>query len=505
MSAVESGEGARCARAKEASELETGTDVSRETSAVCSAAGADAVAAARAAAASTMVAATAADHGAAPHSVSVAGTATCTVVSGAIAAHAAAADTTAHAAAAGAIAARAAAADIAAATDTAAATAARAIAAAPAPLHEVRTVDAAEMQRELAAFKDPQLARGLIESIGKLAPAGGATLMEVCGTHTVAIARNGIRNLMPPGTRLASGPGCPVCVTSNRDIDTVIALARTPNVTIATFGDMTRVPGSTSSLLKEQAAGRSVQIVYSPLDALALAAQHPEREIVFVGVGFETTTPLVAMAIKRAAAADLKNFTVFAAHKNMPGALEAIINDPQLKLDALILPGHVSTIIGAAPYEFLAKKYGIPGVITGFEPVDVLQGIAMIMRQLREGRAEIEIAYARGVMPQGNPTALAAIDEVFETCPAIWRGLGRIDGSGYRIRDEFARFDAVRRFQPDVEPTQDPKGCRCGDVLRGIMAPSECPLFRTVCTPENPVGPCMVSSEGSCAAYYRYY
>ena len=501
MSAAESGEGARCARAEEASEVEAGTDVSRETSAVCSAAGADAVAAARAAAASTLVAATTADHGAAPHSVSVTG----------IAAHAVVADTTAHAAAAGAIAARVAAADIAAAagtaaaTDAAAATAARAVAAAPAPLHEARTVDAAEMQRELAAFKDPQLARGLIESIGKLAPVGGATLMEVCGTHTVAIARNGIRNLMPPGTRLASGPGCPVCVTSNRDIDTVIALTRIPNVTIATFGDMTRVPGSTSSLLKEQAAGRSVQIVYSPLDALALAAQHPEREIVFVGVGFETTTPLVAMAIKRAAAADLKNFTVFAAHKNMPGALEAIINDPQLKLDALILPGHVSTIIGAAPYEFLAKKYGIPGVITGFEPVDVLQGIAMIMRQLHEGRAEIEIAYARGVMPQGNPTALAAIDEVFETCPAIWRGLGRIDGSGYRIRDEFARFDAVRRFQPDVEPTQDPKGCRCGDVLRGIMAPSECPLFRTVCTPENPVGPCMVSSEGSCAAYYRYY
>ncbi|WP_449315108.1 hydrogenase formation protein HypD [Rubneribacter sp.] len=372
-------------------------------------------------------------------------------------------------------------------------------------MHEARAVDADEMQRELAAFKDPQLARGLIESIGKLAPAGGATLMEVCGTHTVAIARNGIRDLMPQGTRLASGPGCPVCVTSNRDIDTVIALARIPNVTIATFGDMTRVPGSTSSLLQEQAAGRSVQIVYSPLDALTLAAQHPERQIVFVGVGFETTTPLVAMAVKRAAAADLKNFTVFAAHKNMPGALEAIINDPQLKLDALILPGHVSTIIGAAPYEFLAKKYGIPGVITGFEPVDVLQGIAMIMRQLHEGRAEIEIAYARGVMPQGNPTALAAIDEVFETCPATWRGLGVIDGSGYRIREKFARFDAVRRFQPDVEPTQDPKGCRCGDVLRGIMAPSDCPLFRTVCTPENPVGPCMVSSEGSCAAYYRYY
>ncbi|BDE97883.1 hydrogenase formation protein HypD [Raoultibacter timonensis] len=357
---------------------------------------------------------------------------------------------------------------------------------------------------DLSQFKDPKLARGLIDSIGSLAPEQ-ATLMEVCGTHTVAIARNGIRNLMPEGIRLASGPGCPVCVTSNRDIDTVIALARVENVTIATFGDMTRVPGSTSSLLKEQAAGRSIQIVYSPLDALNLAQDCPDREIVFVGVGFETTTPLVAMSIKRAKAMGLKNFSVFAAHKNMPGALETIVNDPELKVDALILPGHVSTIIGMEPYRFLAEKYGIAGVITGFEPVDVLQGIAMIMRQLHEGRAEIEIAYARGVMAEGNPTAMAAIDEVFETCPAIWRGLGEIPDSGYRIRPEYREFDAVLRFDPEIEPTQDPKGCRCGDVLRGIMAPNECPLFRKVCSPENPVGPCMVSSEGSCAAYYRYY
>lgn len=362
--------------------------------------------------------------------------------------------------------------------------------------------DAADI--DFSAFKDPKLARGLIETIHRLAPEH-ATLMEVCGTHTVAIARNGIRDLMPEGLRLASGPGCPVCVTCNRDIDTVIALARIPNVTITTFGDMTRVPGSTSSLLAEQAAGRSVEIVYSPLDALAFAKAHPEREVVFVGVGFETTTPLVAMAIKRAKAMGLSNFTVFAAHKNMPGALELLVGDPTLELDALILPGHVSTIVGAEPYRFLAEKYGIPGVITGFEPVDVLQGIAMLVRQLHEGRAEIEIAYARGVMPEGNTVALAAIDEVFETCTATWRGLGDIPGSGYRIRDEFANFDAVRRFEPDVEPTRDPKGCRCGDVLRARIAPNECPLFRTVCTPENPVGPCMVSSEGSCAAYYRYY
>lgn len=355
----------------------------------------------------------------------------------------------------------------------------------------------------LSVFRDPELARGLIHSIEKWAPEQ-ATLMEVCGTHTVAIARNGLRTMMPEGIRLASGPGCPVCVTSNKDIDTVIALSRVPGVTIATFGDMTRVPGSTSSLLKEQAQGRSINIVYSPLDALTLAKENPDEQIVFVGVGFETTTPLVAMAIKRAKAMGLKNFSVFVAHKNMPEALETIVADPALKIDALILPGHVSTIIGVKPYEFLAQKYGIPGVITGFEPVDVLQGIAMIMRQLHEGRAEIEIAYSRGVMKEGNPVALAAIEEVFETVDATWRGLGVIPGSGYAIRDEYKEFDAFARFSPEVEPTQEPKGCRCGDVLRGIMAPNECPLFRKVCTPENPIGPCMVSSEGSCAAYFRY-
>ena len=345
------------------------------------------------------------------------------------------------------------------------------------------------------SFKDPVLARGLIKSIQALAPEH-ATLMEVCGTHTVAIARNGIRDLMPEGCKLASGPGCPVCVTANRDIDAVIALARVENVILTTFGDMTRVPGSSSSLLKEQAAGRDVRIVYSPLDALNIAQANPDRPVVFVGVGFETTTPLVAMAIKRAAALGLKNFSVYAAHKNMPGALDVLMGDPELKVDALILPGHVSTIIGIEPYRFLAEKYGIPGVITGFEPLDVLQGIAMLMRQLHEGRAEIENAYARGVMAEGNPVALAAIDDVFETCTATWRGLGPIEGSGYRIREQYAQFDALRRFEPEIEETREPRGCRCGDVLRGIMAPNECPLFRKMCSPENPVGPCMVSSEG---------
>ncbi len=359
---------------------------------------------------------------------------------------------------------------------------------------------------DLSAFKDPQLAKGLVESIRTFAPTDRqVTLMEVCGTHTVSIARNGIRSLMPENVRLASGPGCPVCVTSNHDIDKVIALARIPGVIITTFGDMTRVPGSTSSLLAEQANGADVRIVYSPLDALRIAQENPESQVVFVGVGFETTTPLVAMAIKRAAAAGLQSFSVYAAHKNMPGALEAIVNDPELKVDALILPGHVSTIIGAEPYRFLAERYGIPGVITGFEPNDMLQGIAMIMRQIAERRADIEIAYSRGVMQEGNPTALAAIDEVFETVPANWRGIGEIPGSGYRIRDEFADFDAMRRLAPEVEPTVEHAGCRCGDVLRGIITPADCPLFRKACSPENPIGPCMVSSEGACAAYYRYY
>ena len=361
-----------------------------------------------------------------------------------------------------------------------------------------------DMNEELQRFKDPALARQLVDTIQKLAPES-ATLMEVCGTHTVAIARNGIRNLMPEGVRLSSGPGCPVCVTPNSDIDTVIALCRIPNIIITTFGDMTRVPGSTSSLLAEQAQGRDVRICYSPLDALKIAQDNPDRQVVFVGVGFETTTPLVAMAIFRARALGLKNFTVFAAHKNMPGALEAIVNDPGVQLDALILPGHVSTITGIGIYQFLAEKYHIPGVVTGFEAVDVLQGIAMLVRQLHEGRAEIEIAYERGVRTDGNPVAQRIIADVFDTCEATWRGLGPIPDSGYCLKPEFAEFDAVARFQPDIEPTRDPRGCRCGDVLRSVIAPNQCPLFDKVCTPENPVGPCMVSSEGSCAAYYRYY
>lgn len=356
------------------------------------------------------------------------------------------------------------------------------------------------------SFKDPTLVKSLLEVIEKLAVrlTQPVNIMEVCGTHTVAIARSGFRSVLPKTIRLISGPGCPVCVTSNADIDRIIALTRLPNATVATFGDMVRVPGSSTSLMRRKAEGADIEVVYSPLDALKLAQKRPERQVILVGVGFETTTPLVAATIERARQMELENFSVIAAHKRVPPALEALVNDPKVTLDALILPGHVSTILGVKPYGFLASAHHIPGAITGFEPVDVLQGIAFLLRQLVEGRAEIEISYRRAVMAEGNPAALQAIDRVFEVCDADWRGLGTIAASGYAIRKGFSDFDALRRFGLEIEPTVEPRGCRCGDVLRGILSPGDCPLFDRLCTPATPVGPCMVSSEGSCAAWHRY-
>ena len=354
-------------------------------------------------------------------------------------------------------------------------------------------------------FKDPALARKLVRAIFHFAGERKIRLMEVCGTHTVSIARAGIKGLLHKNVELVSGPGCPVCVTSNEDIDKVIALSKIENVVIATFGDMARVPGSTTSLLEQKAKGAQVEVCYSPLDALEFAQNNREKEVVFVGVGFETTTPLVAATVKRASAAGAKNFSVFVAHKNMPGAIETIVKDENVAIDGLILPGHVSTIIGLKPYEFLAEKYSIPGVVTGFEPVDILAGIEKLVKQIANGEARIENAYGRNVEDAGNVLAAKMIDEVFKTCTATWRGLGEIAGSGYKLRDQFAEFDAERKFEIEPEPTKEHKGCECARVLRGIIAPSSCPLFRKVCTPQNPVGPCMVSTEGSCAAYFKYY
>ncbi|MDR1422478.1 MAG: hydrogenase formation protein HypD [Coriobacteriales bacterium] len=360
------------------------------------------------------------------------------------------------------------------------------------------------------AFRDPVLSRELLKRIEQLAEplteriARPVTLMEVCGTHTVAIARAGLRSVLPSTIQLVSGPGCPVCVTSNADIDRIIALTHVPDVIVATFGDMVRVPGSSTSLQQRKAEGAPIEVVYSPLDALQLALEFPKQQIIFVGVGFETTTPLVAATIERACAQEQTNFSVITAHKRVPPALAALVDDPEVAIDALILPGHVSTILGEEPYAFLAREHHIPGVITGFEPVDLLQGIAQVLEQLIAGEAQITNAYRRAVMPQGNPTARAAIERVFSVTDANWRGLGAIANSGYSLCEDFAAFDALRRFSPEVEPTVEPQGCRCGEVLRGILAPSACPLFGRACTPSHPVGPCMVSSEGSCAAWYRY-
>ena len=359
---------------------------------------------------------------------------------------------------------------------------------------------------DLSAFRDPELARGLIEAIAETAASIGreVKIMEVCGTHTVAIAKNGLRGVMPPNVKLLSGPGCPVCVTANRDIDTVIEFARQPDVIVATFGDMMKVPGSYSSLTKEKSEGRDVRIVYSPLDALALAEKEPDKTVVFVGVGFETTVPTIAATILRAQAHNLDNFTVYASHKTVPAALGALAQDPDVQIDALILPGHVSTIIGPEPYRFMASEYGVPGVATGFEPVDVLQGVYMLLKQLDEGRAEIEIAYRRGVGDLGNKQAQMLMDKVFEPIDADWRGIGVIPGTGLGIREEYAHWDALRRIPVTPPEPKEIKGCQCGDVLKGIVLPFECKLFAKGCTPEHPIGPCMVSSEGSCAAYYRY-
>ncbi|MDR2671951.1 MAG: hydrogenase formation protein HypD [Coriobacteriales bacterium] len=366
----------------------------------------------------------------------------------------------------------------------------------------------------LERFKDPALARELIGTIetlaqlhsGSLAEERPLRLMEVCGSHTVAIAKSGIASVLPHNIQLISGPGCPVCVTAGRDVDRIIALTKIPNVTLTTFGDMLRVPGSTSSLQQQKAHGAHVEVVYSPLDALALAAQDPSGHYVFVGVGFETTTPLVAATIQRAAARGLDNFTVLAVHKQVPPALNALAVDDELALDGLILPGHVSTILGVEPFVILAEHYGIPAVICGFEPVDILLAINMLLVQITRGQAQIEIAYSRAVNPEGNPTARCTLSEVFDVCDASWRGLGFIPNSGHCINAEYAAFDAGRRFDVDAltEPTVEPKGCRCGSVLRGALRPSDCPLFGKPCTPANPIGPCMVSSEGSCAASYSY-
>jgi len=357
-----------------------------------------------------------------------------------------------------------------------------------------------------SAFRDPQVAAKLIERIaGKASGLSRAiTLMEVCGTHTMAIHQHGLRGILPKGIKLVSGPGCPVCVTPIDYVDHALALSRLPGMIITTFGDMMRVPGSRASLLEQKALGGDIRIVYSPLDAVALARNNPEHPVVFLGVGFETTTPTVAGAIIQARDTGVTNFSVLSAHKTMPAPMQALTTDPDLQVDGYLCPAHVSTVIGADAYQKLARDNRIPCVVTGFEPLDILQGIDMLVDQIGAGVATVENQYSRYVKSGGNPRAQQLLTTVFEPCEALWRGLGLIPGSGLKIRKTFAAFDAGRRFQVTVEPAAEPAGCRCGDILKGKLTPRDCPLFATRCTPENPVGACMVSSEGTCAAEYKY-
>lgn len=330
-------------------------------------------------------------------------------------------------------------------------------------------------------------------------------LMEICGTHTMAIFKHGIRSLLPDNIELVSGPGCPVCVTAMEEIDRSVKLARTPGVIVTTFGDMLRVPGTDSSLDAEKANGADVRMVYSTFDAFRIARENPDQETVFLGIGFETTAPTIAASIRAAHQNHQVNFSVLSAHKLLPPAMEALLSGGDLDIDGFICPGHVTTIIGTSSYENVVTRYRIPCVVVGFEPIDILQGILMLVEQIEGRRAEVEIQYTRGVTANGNPSALRIMDDVFKPCDSPWRGLGVIRGSGLSIKPEYSAHDARVRFDLDVPPAKEPSGCLCADILRGVARPVDCKLFRKVCSPRNPIGPCMVSSEGTCAAYFKYH
>lgn len=340
----------------------------------------------------------------------------------------------------------------------------------------------------------------LMDSIGR-----PVRLMEVCGTHTVAIFRLGIRDLLPEGIMLLSGPGCPVCVTAIKDVDAAIAISMRKGVTLATFGDMMRVPGSNKSLFNAKAEGGDVRVVYSPLDALKIAEDNSDKKVVFFATGFETTSPSVAGTIIEAERRGVSNFYIYSVHKTVPPALKALLDSGEVRVDGFILPGHVSTVIGSVPYGFMASDYKKPSVITGFDAGDILSGIQMILEQLASGRAEVEIQYKRVVRMEGNPKAVAVLNKCFEPDDAKWRGIGTIPMSGLRLRKEFRHRDIGSIFSLDVPEAEDhATACSCGEVLKGVKVPTDCKLFGKACTPDRPVGPCMVSSEGSCAAYFKY-
>jgi hydrogenase expression/formation protein HypD len=360
-------------------------------------------------------------------------------------------------------------------------------------------------------FRDPELARSLVSEVTRLADALAAgkprplQVMEVCGGHTHTIFRYGLKGLLPPSLEFVHGPGCPVCVLPMGRVDDCVAIAEHPQVIMTTFGDAMRVPGSKKSLLQAKADGADVRTVYSPLDALKLARLHPDKEVVFFGLGFETTMPSTAMTVLQAEATGVRNFSLFCNHITIIPTVKAILDSPDLQIDGFLGPGHVSMVIGTRPYEFIARQYGRPLVVAGFEPLDILQSLWMVLKQMNEGRSEVENQYKRVAPEGGNAPALEAITRVFELREFFeWRGLGSIDHSGVRMRPAYAAFDAERRFSVPNLKIADPKSCQCGEVLKGVIKPNQCKVFGTLCTPETPMGALMVSSEGACAAYHQY-
>jgi hydrogenase expression/formation protein HypD len=353
-------------------------------------------------------------------------------------------------------------------------------------------------------YRQSEMARRLADQIAQLTTEP-LKLMEVCGGHTHTIFKYGIEDLLPPNIEMIHGPGCPVCVIPLGRTDDSISLALQPNVIFTTFGDMMRVPGSSTNLLDAKAAGADVRMVYSPLDALKIAKKNPDRQVIFLALGFETTAPSTAMTVLQAAKDRVENFSVFCNHIMIVPALKAMLDSPDLKLDGFLGPGHVSTVIGTRCYDFVANEYGKPIVVSGFEPLDILQSAYMIVKQVVEGRAEVENQYSRVVLRDGNVKALEVIFEVFEPRDYFeWRGLGSIAHSGMKMKSKYAAFDAELKFAVPGLKIADPKACQCGEILKGVKKPWECKVFGTACTPETPIGSCMVSSEGACAAYYNF-
>jgi len=355
-------------------------------------------------------------------------------------------------------------------------------------------------------FRDPELARTLAGQIVALGePGRHYKFMEVCGGHTHTIYKHGIEDYLPPSITLVHGPGCPVCVIPMGRVDDAIHIAEQPDVILTSFGDMMRVPGGHGSFLDAAAKGADIRMVYSPLDALKIAKQNPSKRVVFMAIGFETTAPSTALTVLKADADGVANFSIFCNHVTIIPAIKAILDSPDLRLDGFIGPGHVSTVIGCEPYRFIARDFGKPLVVSGFEPLDILQSVYMILKQLAEGRCEVENQYTRAVPWAGNARALQAITRVMELRPYFeWRGLGFISHSALKVTDAFAAYDAERIFEIPGVRVADPKACQCGEVLKGVLKPWECKVFGTACTPETPIGTCMVSSEGACAAYYNF-